>query len=168
MASVNLTKKISVAGKGLRFCPVVYGRNGRVRPDYVTVDGHEEHHPEGTYYIEWRDDGRRGRKAVGQDAAEAENARRRQESVLERANGVQVVEPEGKDDSRLLRNAIAKYLADTKDHKKNATYDAYEASLNYFLECCKAATFEGIQSRPYPCVPEISARPGFERPICLQ
>ena len=38
---VNLTKKI-LTDAGPRYCPVVLSNNGRVKPDYVTVDGREE------------------------------------------------------------------------------------------------------------------------------
>jgi len=55
---VNLTKRVQTA-QGLRYCPVVMSANGRVKPDVVLVDGKEEKHPEGAYYIEWRDAGRR-------------------------------------------------------------------------------------------------------------
>jgi hypothetical protein len=53
---VNLTKRVMTT-EGLRYCSVVESANGRIKPDWVSVDGKEERHPEGAYYIEWRDDG---------------------------------------------------------------------------------------------------------------
>jgi hypothetical protein len=41
---VNLTKRV-LTPKGLRYCPVVLAANGRVRPDFVLVDGQPERHP---------------------------------------------------------------------------------------------------------------------------
>ena len=35
---VNLTKRVRTA-QGLRFCPVVLSVNGRVKPDWVIVNG---------------------------------------------------------------------------------------------------------------------------------
>ena len=54
MRLVNLTKRVMVNG-GLRYCPVVEAANGRIRPDVVMVDGTEERHPEGSYYIDYRE-----------------------------------------------------------------------------------------------------------------
>ncbi len=53
---VNLTKRIHTT-EGLRFCPVVLSANGRVKPDVVIVNGTEERHTEGAYYIEWYEGG---------------------------------------------------------------------------------------------------------------
>ncbi len=39
-------------------------RNGRIIRDHIWVDGRDEHHPEGRYYLEWYEDGKRRRKAV--------------------------------------------------------------------------------------------------------
>jgi hypothetical protein len=51
---VNLTKRIQTS-KGTRYCPVVLSPNGRVQPDLVLVNGSPEKHPEGAYYLEWRE-----------------------------------------------------------------------------------------------------------------
>jgi hypothetical protein len=51
---VNLTKRVQT-WKGMRYCPVVLSANGRVKPDVVLVNGQEERHTEGAYYLEWRD-----------------------------------------------------------------------------------------------------------------
>lgn len=51
---VNVTKRIKTP-QGLRYCPVVLSANGRIRPDWVVVNGAEERHPEGSYYLEWRE-----------------------------------------------------------------------------------------------------------------
>jgi hypothetical protein len=45
---VNLTKRIRIS-QGLRYCAVTLAANGRVRPDYVIVNGKEERHPEGVF-----------------------------------------------------------------------------------------------------------------------
>jgi hypothetical protein len=34
---------------------MVLSSNGRVKPDVVLVNGTEELHPEGAYYLEWRE-----------------------------------------------------------------------------------------------------------------
>ena len=65
---VNLTERVRTP-QGLRFCPVVISANGRVKPDYVLIGGKEQRRPEGAYYLEWREVGKRVRQSVGRDAA---------------------------------------------------------------------------------------------------
>ena len=67
---VNITKRIDTL-EGKRYCPVVVGPNGRIKPDSVMVDGRQEKHPEGAYYLDWTEDGTRARVSVGTDAAAA-------------------------------------------------------------------------------------------------
>jgi integrase/recombinase XerD len=67
---VNLTKRVKTEA-GLRYCPVVMSCNGRVKPDYVAVNGVEELHREGSYYVEWYEGTTRKRLSVGKDAAQA-------------------------------------------------------------------------------------------------
>jgi hypothetical protein len=50
--SVNLTKRVTTPS-GPRFCTVAHSPNGRIKANCVVIAGHEEHHPEGSYYIEW-------------------------------------------------------------------------------------------------------------------
>ena len=128
-------KKIQTA-EGLRWCPVVKSVKGHVRPDLVLVNGFEARHPEGTYYIEWRQNGSRIRKAVGKDATEADNQRRVKEAELNAVNaGVPILAQT--DASRVqLAAAIAEFLEETKEHKKPKTFAAYELALRYFQESC--------------------------------
>jgi hypothetical protein len=71
---VNLTKRIETP-KGLRFCRAVLSNNGRVKPDVVLVNGREEKHLEGKYYIEWYEGTKRRRLSVGKNAADAQATR---------------------------------------------------------------------------------------------
>jgi hypothetical protein len=72
-AQVNVVKKVRI-DKGWRLCPVVREPNGRLR-DRVRVNDHIEGHPEGVYYIERREDGRRLREAAPNSAVVLERAR---------------------------------------------------------------------------------------------
>jgi integrase/recombinase XerD len=58
----NLIKKIKLDGNW-RFAPVVPEANGRLK-DKVRINGTIEVHTEGSYYIEWRDRGKRRRASV--------------------------------------------------------------------------------------------------------
>ena len=64
----NLTKRIRLSDNSTRFVPVVISSNGRVKFDLVLVNGHEERHPEGAYYLEWYEGVKRRRLSVGKDA----------------------------------------------------------------------------------------------------
>ena len=61
---VNITKYVSTEA-GPRYCPAVITSNGRIKQDVVLVGGKEERHPEGAYYLDWRDNGVRARLSVG-------------------------------------------------------------------------------------------------------
>ena len=57
---VNLTKRVQTP-HGWRYCTVVLSANGRVKPDLVLVNGKQETHKEGAYYLEWREGSKRVR-----------------------------------------------------------------------------------------------------------
>jgi len=141
---VNLTKRIKTP-QGLRFCPVVISANGRVKPDYVLISGKEQRHPEGAYYLEWREDGKRVRQSVGRDAAAAAARRHRQQQILgSKAAGIKLVD-EGQDDGLSLATAVAGYLEDVRISKKPKTYAAYKKALEYFLESCNKTRVTQIE-----------------------
>jgi len=70
---VNLIKKVKV-GRVWKFCPAVV-EPGRKLNDLVRVKGQLETHSEGTYYLEWREQGRRRRQPVRNRAIVFEQAR---------------------------------------------------------------------------------------------
>jgi integrase/recombinase XerD len=141
---VNLTKRIRLADGSTRFCPAVLAANGRVKPDYVLVDGKPEHHPEGRYYVDWTDGERRVRRSVGTDANAASAARHRQEQVLaSKAAGIQIIEPLGT--SKSLVASVAIYLDEIASTKKPKTHAAYKTALDYFTESCTKASVQEIQ-----------------------
>lgn len=144
---VNLTKRIQTS-KGLRYCPVVLAANGRVKPDLVIVNGQQERHSEGAYYLEWRENGRRVRLSVGKDAQDASARRQRKEAELNATNnGVAVVPENGNNGNRSLAGAVTEYLEETKLTKKPKTLAAYTTALNYFTESCPKLYLHDIERR---------------------
>jgi integrase len=140
---VNLTKRVRTAN-GLRFCPVVMAGNGRVKPDMVLTKGKPERHPEGSYYLEWRDSGKRIRLSVGKDAAAADAQRQRKEYELRAPiHNLQVVVPE-KNGHRSLASAVETYLEEIKLTKKPKTHSSYSVALSYFMESCHKPNLEDI------------------------
>jgi integrase len=142
----NLTKRVQLA-RGWRYCPVVLSANGRVKPDVVIVDGKEERHPGGSYYLEWYEGAKRVRLSVGKDAADASARRQRKEAELNAVNnGVSVV-PDGQNGNRSIAAAVADFLDETKLTKKPKTLAAYSTALSYFVESCHKLNLEEIDRR---------------------
>jgi integrase len=144
---VNLTKRVKT-GNGTRYCPVVLSANGRVKPDFVIVNGQPERHTEGSYYLEWRENGRRVRLSVGKDAADAAARRQSKEAELNaRNNGVAVVPDSGENGHRLIAAAVAEFLEETELTKKPKTLAAYKTTLNYFTESCPKLFVNDIERK---------------------
>src|SRR5258708_36800173 len=133
---VNLTKRVRTR-TGLRYCPVVLSANGRVKPDVVLVNGGEERHTEGAYYLEWREGTKRVRLSVGKDAQDAGARRLRKEAELNAKNhGVAVTPTPSNNGHRVLSAAIAEWLAEIKLTNKPKTLSAYSNGLGYFTKSC--------------------------------
>ena len=143
--SVNVTKRVST-DKGPRYCRVILSANGRIKPDVVLVNGREERHPEGAFYIEWREGAKRVRLSVGKDAADAGARRLRKEAELNAINnGVDVAADDDQNGHRSVAKAIAEYLDETKLAKKAKTFAAYNTALSYFAESCPKLYLEDIE-----------------------
>lgn len=63
-ARVNIIKKVKV-GWEWKFAPVAQDDKGRVEWRSVLINGQKEQHDEGTFYIDFYEDGRRKREAAG-------------------------------------------------------------------------------------------------------
>src|SRR5207245_10122634 len=123
---VNLTKRVQTS-KGLRYCPVVLAANGRVRADLVIVNGKEERHPEGAYYLEWWERSKRIRLSVGKDAADANARRLHKEAELNaRNNGVEITDDgQQANGGVMLADAIRDFLDEKRLQRKKKTYVDY-------------------------------------------
>jgi integrase len=132
--SVNLTKRVKTPD-GKRYCPVVTSANGRIKPNYVVVEGREESHPEGSYYLDWNHAGKRTRVSVGRDAALAFSRKLRKETELRAVQQGIVLAPTP-DNRTDLGAAITAYLEEIKMTKKHGTWWEYQSSLKYFQESC--------------------------------
>jgi integrase len=132
----------------MRYCPVVLSANGRVKPDLVIVNGQPERHPEGAYYLEWREGGKRVRLSVGKHAADANARRSRKEAELNAVNnGVAVMPENGNNGHRSFAAAVTEYLEETKLTKKAKTHAAYSTALAYFQESCHKLFLHEIERR---------------------
>ncbi|SRR5258708_10237005 len=143
---VNLTKRINTP-EGWRYCKVVLSSNGRVKPDAVVVKGQEERHPEGSYYLEWREGAKRVRLSVGKNPADAAARRLRKEAELNAVNNGVTVVPESDNVQRSLIAAVSEFLEETKLSKKPRSFSAYKTALGYFTECCTKKTLDDINRK---------------------
>ena len=48
--------------------------NNKIKPNWVRVNGHQEHHPEGSYYIHYLRNGKQCWEKAGKNPAEAARA----------------------------------------------------------------------------------------------
>jgi integrase len=141
---VNLTKRVKTA-QGVRYCPVALSANGRVKPDLVLVNGKEERHPEGAYYLEWREGAKRVRLSVGKDASDASTRRLRKEAELNALNHGLAVGPDDEQNGhRSIAVAVPDFLDETKLTKKPKTLAAYSTALGYFQESCPKLYLDDI------------------------
>ena len=143
---VNLTKRVETP-HGWRYCRVVLSANGRVKPDVVIVNGREERHPEGAYYLEWRERAKRVRLSVGKDPAGASARRQRKEAELNAVNNGVAVVTDGQNGRRSIAAAAADFLDETKLTKKPKTLAAYSTALSYFTESCHKLNLEEIDRK---------------------
>jgi len=139
----SLSKRIRTAS-GPRYCPVVVSPNGRIKPDWVLVDGRQERHTEGAYYVSWYAGKKLVRRSVGKDAAMASAELHKQKQILSAQNaGVKVVEE--KNDGTLLATAVDVFVAEIKISRKPKTDQAYKQTLDLFLECCPKRHVEEVE-----------------------
>jgi integrase len=124
VAHVNILKQVK-SGERWRLVAIPRKKNGDY--DWNAL-------PEGRYFIEWYERGRRKRGAGGGTAAEVQEAARRRKHILEgRALGI-----EGNEEEETKRTAIhvaaKRYLDSVEALKKPNTFRKYKAVLDRFVE----------------------------------
>ena len=149
--TVTLEIRIKLADGKHPFVPAVITANGRVKPFMGLVNGKEEQHKEGRYYIRWRENGRQPRACVGRDPQLALTKMQRKEQVLKSLSLGLKVEDEGdlhhpaalaSDDAPgklgiTLVDAITEYMAELRAKgRARKTLSAYDLALNRFVESC--------------------------------
>src|ERR1039457_2731714 len=94
------------------------------KPNAVLVNGKQETHTEGAYYLEWSEGSKRVRLSVGKDAADASARRLRKEAELNAVNNGAAIVPENDNGHRSVAASVEDYLEETKLTKKPKTYAA--------------------------------------------
>jgi integrase/recombinase XerD len=145
--SVNLTKRVNVSGSD-RYCPAVVSSNGRIKPGVVFVDGKEERHPSGNYYLDWTEGGKRKRLSVGPDAAQAYARKLRKEAELNAVSQGLTITPDTDAENagkRPMMLAMADFLEEVRLTKQDKTYRGYEVALRYFQESCSKRYVQDVE-----------------------
>jgi integrase/recombinase XerD len=134
---VKLLKKIKLNGKWI-FATALFDSKGRVRRDHVTVEGEDELHPEGVYFLQWWNAGIRTHEAVGGDAfMAAERARIKQAELSAVRSGVLDATPAMEHPDRLtVKSALEKYEDYIRYHRSLRTFRTYRPILRAFGEFC--------------------------------
>jgi integrase len=121
--------------KGWRRYPVVTGKNGRIRPNYVLVDGQPVEYPEGHYELRSYQGSKAVYRNVGQFAAEAVLERDRESQLLVArdaavASGAVLVEEAGRVP---LRRQATKFVQAAEDRGSIVASKAYRLAVDDFL-----------------------------------
>ncbi len=126
MPRVNILKQVKVDGQ---WRLVAIPRDDHGRANWKSL-------PEGRYFIEWRERGKRRREAAGITTADALEAARRRKHILEgRALGVAGYAAAEEEAKRTpLHVAAKRYLELVEGLKKPNTLRKYKAVLNRFLD----------------------------------
>jgi site-specific recombinase XerD len=128
---VNLKKYLAVGGKW-QFVPVLKtGAGDTPEPSVVLIKGEPVRNTTGTFYIEWREHGKRVQQPVGTTPREAKDAW---------ANKVKELDPETTTEDAAplpiehvaIKDACDNYLKGVRATKAESTYDAYRADLAWF------------------------------------
>jgi integrase/recombinase XerD len=131
------------AGTKWPFAPVVE-RNDRIVRDHVWIRGRDEHHPEGRYYLEWYQDGRRRREAVGAFDLVLEAARTKSIELNALKAGI-LLSPEAPRNPEPVRltmaAAIDQYLEYVKTQRSLRTYRTYRPTLDVLLRKSYVKTY---------------------------
>ena len=138
----NIIKMVKLNGKW-PFARIVE-RNGRIVRDHVWVDGRDEHHPEGRYYLEWYENGKRRRQPVESYDLLLPAARAKSIELNAVRAGLMAV-PEAQLASvptRLTMDAaIDQYLEYIRKHRSLRTYRTYRPVLNVLFRNSYAKTY---------------------------
>jgi integrase/recombinase XerD len=138
---VNILKKVKI-GKTWNLYPAVVGPNGKLR-DRVLVRGKVEVHPEGYYYIEWWQDGRK-REQIEDRVEVLDRARRK--AIELQANRADIKTIQQNDEKGpTIAEAVASYLKDMEPPQREPkTYMAYKYCLELFASTCTKRNIQDV------------------------
>jgi len=142
--NVKLVKQVKSDNKWV-MASVLYDSRGKIRRDQVRVKGQDEHHPEGTYFLEWSNLGKRYREAAGADAyAAIDKARVKKAELLGQREGL--IRIPVKTGTTPLDIAIARYLKQREEAgRSKKTLDSYDRALRTFTAFATPLGVENLE-----------------------
>ena len=146
LPSVKLLKQVKTGNRWI-LATALFDSKGRVRRDRVRVKGRDETHTEGSYFIEWWNEGKRRREAAGADAQDAaDKARVKQAELLAARNGIIPPIPPEKDlpARTTLPDALDRYLEFIQYHRSLRTFRTYRPILEDFKSSCRKTHIEDV------------------------
>jgi hypothetical protein len=132
---VKLLKQIKIDTAWV-LAPALFDSKGRIRRDHIMFEGRDEAHPEGSYFLEFWDQGKRG--AVGPDFfVAAERAKHRQAELSAMRSGLIEIPVivEAPERTKLV-DALEKYTDYIQYHRSLRTFRTYRPILKSFGEFC--------------------------------
>jgi integrase/recombinase XerD len=126
----------------------LFDSKGRVRRDHVRVQGGDEVHPEGGYFIEWRADGKRIKQAAGPDAfIAADLARRKQAELSAVRSGIMPAQPapEPEPERITVSAALDRYSEYIQYHRSLRTFRTYRPILAGFKSFCAKTYVDDVE-----------------------
>ncbi len=122
---------------GWRYCRPVVGRNNKIKPNWVRVNGHQEHHPEGSYYIHYLKDGKQCWEKTGGPAAAVRLAEF-QESYFKAVSLGVPVQEKPEDPPLMVSQTLRGYLEEYRLSHRRESYALMKQTLNEFFGYEKA------------------------------
>lgn len=146
-SQVKLLKQVKVNDKW-KLATVLFDSKGRVRRDHVRINGRDETHSEGGYFLEWWNEGKRHREAAGGDAQDAaDKARVKQAELVATQNGI--IPPAPPVDPTPARTtltaALDGYLDYVRYHRSLRTFRTYRPILESFKGFCKKKHVDEVE-----------------------
>ena len=145
LGAVKLFKQIKIDG-AWKLAPALFDTKGRVRRDHVRVQGRDELHEEGMYYLEWWSAGKRTREPGGPDAfVAAEKARRKQAEMSAVRSGVVTPASDNGGDRVRIKDALEKYEDYIRYHRSLRTLRTYRPILRSFGDFCPRTYVDQVE-----------------------
>ena len=141
---VKAAPKVSIyVRSGASYYQPVFAANGKLRPGFAMVNGVPQHLGDGIYSLRYQIDGKRKWEPVGADAQLALTKKVQRERILaaQVVGGLvtdQAAEITKPSEATSLEAQVSEYLKETKDHKSQRTYLAYNHSLHDFFSTIPA------------------------------
>jgi integrase/recombinase XerD len=141
---VSVWKYIKI-GSNWRYCRPAYSPNHKIRPDWVLVNSHEEHHPEGNYYLRLSANGGSWKK-IGPKPGDAVRAAEYEESLL---SAIAMGIPVKVEESAPLGIGASLYgfLQDYKLSNRAESYNLMKQTLEEFAKFVKTTEVSRITRR---------------------